>query len=88
MMQCGNEESFNNWLLSDAKVTANGETWPVHKSIICSRSEFFTKMFMGPSGESLPDEITIEGQSSKAVKHILSYLYTGENGTLCDPQSG
>ncbi|KAK8109571.1 hypothetical protein PG999_007708 [Apiospora kogelbergensis] len=78
MMQCGNEELFNNGLLSDAKVTANGETWRVHKSIICSRSEFFRKTFMGPSGESLTNEITIEGQSSMAVKHILRYLYTGE----------
>ncbi|KAK8074039.1 hypothetical protein PG994_004938 [Apiospora phragmitis] len=78
MMYRAGEEMFNNELFSDAKVTANGYTWPIHKSIICSRSGYFSKAFTGPFREATTNQLTIEGQDAKAVGHVIYYLYTGD----------
>ncbi|KAK8102312.1 hypothetical protein PG984_015458 [Apiospora sp. TS-2023a] len=78
MMYRGGIEMFNNDLFSDAKVTAGSETWPVHKSIICPRSEYFRRAFTGPFLEATTNQVTIEGQNTQAVGQVIRYLYTGE----------
>ncbi|KAK8023841.1 histone acetyltransferase MYST2 [Apiospora rasikravindrae] len=78
MMQRAGNELFNNELFSDAKVTVGDKTWPVHKSILCFRSEYFRKVFTGPFSEAATNHLTIEGQDAAAVGAILHYLYTGQ----------
>ncbi|KAK7946329.1 uncharacterized protein PG986_010650 [Apiospora aurea] len=77
MMQRVGKEMFNNEFLSDAKVTVDDTTWPVHKSILCSRSEYFRKAFTGPFSEATSNQLTIEGQDATAVEMVLYYLFTG-----------
>ncbi|KAK8070682.1 hypothetical protein PG997_010885 [Apiospora hydei] len=77
MMQRAGKEMFNNEFLSDAKVTVDDTTWPVHKSILCPRSEYFRKAFTGPFSEATTNQLTIEGQDAAAVGLVLYYLYTG-----------
>ncbi|KAK6840005.1 hypothetical protein PG990_011610 [Apiospora arundinis] len=78
MMTCGGEEMFDNELFSDAKVTVGDKTWPIHKAIVCPRSTYFRKAFMGRFIEAGQSHLTIEDQDSEAVGQILHYLYTGE----------
>ncbi|KAK7972603.1 hypothetical protein PG988_006737 [Apiospora saccharicola] len=82
MMQRAGEEMFNNELFSDAKVTVDDTTWPVHKSILCPRSEYFKKAFTGPFSEATTNHLTIKGHTAVAVRYVLYYLYTGEKGTM------
>lgn len=79
MIRRAGKEVFNNELLSDAKVTVADTTWPVHKSILCPRSEYFKKAFTGPFNKATTNQLTIKGHTIPAVKYVLHYLYTGES---------
>lgn len=67
MLSNAGKRMFNNELFSDAKVTVDDKTWPVHKSILCPRSAYFHKAFFGPFIESRTNHLTIEGQTAEAV---------------------
>ncbi|KAK8023840.1 BTB/POZ protein [Apiospora rasikravindrae] len=77
MMQDSGERLFKKELFSDAKLVVNGEVWPVHKTILCTRSEYFKKAFTGNFKEATTSEVVIEGHPTEAVEGVLYYLYTG-----------
>lgn len=77
MMKKSGESLFRQEQFSDATLVVNGEKWPVHKSILCTRSEYFEKAFTGKFREANTSELIIDGHSTLAVDNVLHYLYTG-----------
>ncbi|KAK7917712.1 hypothetical protein PG985_011320 [Apiospora marii] len=77
MISKSNEALFRKEEYSDATLVVNGEKWPVHKSILCTRSKYFKKAFSGSFKEANTSEIILDGHSAAAMNFVLYYLYTG-----------
>ena len=69
---------LNDPLLSDIKIKGNdGEEINVHRLILITRSEVFKRMLSSGMKETNQDVIEFKEFSSKALKVIVEYLYTG-----------
>ncbi|KAK8067698.1 hypothetical protein PG996_006810 [Apiospora saccharicola] len=77
MMRASGESLFKKDQFYDATLVVNGEKWPVHKIILCTRSEYFRKAFTGSFVEANTSEIIIDCHPTLAVDGVLHYLYSG-----------
>lgn len=69
----------NNDILSDIKFIFNdNRIIYAHKFILCARSEYFSKMFLGSMLESNLNEVKIDYTTYDIFLQILNFLYTGE----------
>jgi hypothetical protein len=68
---------FNDTRYSDATVLINGITLPVHKSVICTQSEYFEKAFQYAFVEGSSGVLTFNNGSEAAHWRVFEYLYTG-----------
>ncbi len=62
---------------SDACIKTTIFKTPVHKVILCGRSEYFAKAFSKYFLSSRTGEADLEGTSSAVIVALLDYLYTG-----------
>ena len=63
---------------SDVVINVNDTSFPAHKVVLASRSEYFRAMLYGGMRESSSGEVNLaEIDSVEAFKHLLQYIYTG-----------
>ncbi|RPA71751.1 POZ domain-containing protein [Ascobolus immersus RN42] len=63
---------------SDFKIKVEGMTWPAHKAVVCSQSEFFKVALRGDFLEAQEGTIAIPDETAKNIYRLLRYLYTGD----------
>jgi speckle-type POZ protein len=63
---------------SDVTFVTEGQRFPVHAAIICSRSEVFAKELSSGMRESREREIEISGIDPLTFKALLRFLYTDD----------
>jgi len=78
---------FNNKKFSDICFVVDGVNLYGHKSIICSRSEYFGNMFSNNMMESQMENILIKTTDYNSFKMFLEFVYTSSISTLKDPNS-
>jgi hypothetical protein len=66
----------NNELFCDIHLTVDGAKLAAHKSILISRSAYFSALLLGGLKESRMKEIPFTGVSFKSLEMIVRYLYT------------
>lgn len=49
--------------------------YPVHKFILCAKSEYFRKMLTGKFAENNSKQITIDWIADELMQHVVDYLY-------------
>ncbi|XP_072542120.1 kelch-like protein 9 [Salminus brasiliensis] len=54
----------------------SSETFPVHRVIMASASDYFKAMFTGGMKEQALEEIKLHGVSSTGLKNIIEFIYT------------
>ncbi|KAF2006466.1 hypothetical protein P154DRAFT_422103 [Amniculicola lignicola CBS 123094] len=69
---------FNDTRYSDATVVIHGKKLPVHKSVICTQSEYFEKVFQKAFTEGSSGVLTFNNDSGAAHWRVFEYLYTGD----------
>ena len=62
---------------SDFRISADGSTFPIHKSIVGPQSEYFDAMFFSAMKEQYLHEATVEGIAKDIIAHILDFFYSG-----------
>ncbi|KAI8664495.1 BTB domain-containing protein [Fusarium keratoplasticum] len=79
------EPYFNQDTLSDLSVTCDGQTFKVHRLILCAHSKYFSKQLNGPWKESSEQVINIQDFDVGVVEAMLHFMYnfdyTNVNGT-------
>ncbi len=68
---------FQQEILSDVMLMAEGQSIPCHKLLLASASEYFYNKLVAASNASAHNLLEIEGISFKTLKVIVSYIYTG-----------
>ncbi|KAH3993102.1 hypothetical protein HBH70_192960 [Parastagonospora nodorum] len=63
---------------SDLIITCKGNTYNVHKSIVCARSGFFERAENFPGKESSEGKIDLPEDEPAVVNLLIQYLYGGE----------
>ncbi|KAK8085378.1 hypothetical protein PG997_006649 [Apiospora hydei] len=71
---------------TDAVVKCDGQTWPIHRVIVCRESEWFAKAFCGNFKEATTQEIDIHDIDPSDVEKVLRYIYY--DGELSGLDSG
>lgn len=77
------QEMLLTGVLSNMKVTCQGNTWNLHEHIVCKKSEFFRteiERLRTDSGTS----IDLSGEDPNTVRTILEFVYTNDYLYLCD----
>ena len=69
---------FNDTRYSDAAVIIHSKKLPVHKSVICTQSEYFEMAFQEAFIEGSSGVLTFDKGSGAAHWRVLEYLYTGD----------
>lgn len=59
-------------------VVIQGKKLPVHKSVICTQSEYFEKAFQDAFVEGSSGVLTFDNGSGAAHWRVFEYLYTGD----------
>ncbi|KAF2676859.1 hypothetical protein K458DRAFT_396581 [Lentithecium fluviatile CBS 122367] len=67
---------FDDAKYSDAKIVIHGVVLPVHKSVICTQSEYFQKAFQSAFVEGDLGILTFNEGSGAAYWRVFEYLYT------------
>ncbi|KAK6840006.1 hypothetical protein PG990_011611 [Apiospora arundinis] len=81
MLADSGKELFKTKDYSDAELVFGGKTWPIHKIILRTRSDWFKKALGQDFKEGRTNKLSIEGQDPMYVELVLRYLYTGEKPT-------
>jgi hypothetical protein len=69
---------FNDARYSDAEVAIHGKNLPVHKSVICTQSEYFEKAFQEAFLEGSSGVLTFDNESGAAHWRVFEHLYKGD----------
>lgn len=69
---------FNNVKYSDAEIHIHGVILPVHKSIICIQSDWFTKAFRPEFVEGDTGVLPFKEGDGAAYWRVFEYMYTGD----------
>ncbi|RPA80050.1 hypothetical protein BJ508DRAFT_415562 [Ascobolus immersus RN42] len=72
------QKLFLQEIYSDFKIIVGDKTYPAHKNIVCSQSEYFTCAFRNNFVENQDSIITITDETPKSIYRLLHYLY-GKN---------
>ncbi|KAF5620356.1 speckle-type POZ [Fusarium sp. NRRL 25303] len=68
-------ELYRTGLYSDLAITCQGNTYRVHKAIVCPRSSFFTAACNGNFKESFEGMINLPDDDPIAVRDMVYYFY-------------
>lgn len=60
---------------ADAAILVEGQTFPVHRNIICALSDFFRKSFSSTFKEPEKRSLVIQGASPSTVSILLDFAY-------------
>ena len=63
---------------SDLVITCHGDTYNVHKAIVCSRSGFFERADRFPGKEHEEGKVDLPEDDPRAINALVQYLYEGE----------
>ncbi|KAK5701084.1 hypothetical protein LTR17_022915 [Elasticomyces elasticus] len=74
----GAADLFHTSKYSDLTVTCGGLEWNVHKSIICTQSDFFAKACDGSFREAKQARIDLSIDDHQAVAALLYFFYHGD----------
>ncbi|KAK7536818.1 BTB/POZ protein [Phyllosticta citribraziliensis] len=71
---------------ADAKIECDGQTFHVHKSVICTQSEYFSRAFDEKNGFKEANTSTIQLQEIEAstVRAIIEFMYHGDYKTTAE----
>ncbi|KAK7992754.1 hypothetical protein PG996_012217 [Apiospora saccharicola] len=71
--------AFGDDRFTDAVVKCGGQTWNVHRVIVCRESEWFAKALCGNFTEASTRVIEIHDFEPTNVEKVLRYIYSGED---------
>ncbi|TFK13897.1 ribosomal protein L17-like [Platysternon megacephalum] len=74
----GLKELYQDQLLCDATIVAEGKRFPCHRLLMAAVSLYFKGIFTSSFKESQDGEVVLQDMASSIVQTILNYLYTGE----------
>ncbi|KAH6686404.1 BTB/POZ protein [Plectosphaerella plurivora] len=60
---------------SDMTIVCDEDVYKVHKVVICSRSEYFRKVFDISMEESHTSRVDLSGHSPEAVRYLIDFFY-------------
>ncbi|RPA77769.1 hypothetical protein BJ508DRAFT_364285 [Ascobolus immersus RN42] len=63
---------------SDLKVICGDYSWPVHRSIVCSQSDFFRGALRGDFKEAHEGRVVITDETPMNDHRLLSFFYLGD----------
>lgn len=66
-----------NGTFSDVTLVVGQKDFPLHKTILSTRSPVFARMFASQFKESKENRVVIEEVDEQAFKELLNYIYTG-----------
>ncbi|TLS24333.1 hypothetical protein PpBr36_08538 [Pyricularia pennisetigena] len=61
----------------DVTVLCGDETFELHKVVLCSNSEFFTKAFCGYFAEPNDSQINLHEEDAETFERLVQFCYTG-----------
>ncbi|KAG8157843.1 hypothetical protein KVR01_012505 [Diaporthe batatas] len=70
-------ELFESGFLADVEVKCGGQTWKLHKTILCTRSVWFNKALTGVFKESETGVVALQEQERCDIDCFLKFIYTG-----------
>ncbi|KAK8239388.1 BTB/POZ protein [Phyllosticta capitalensis] len=67
----------------DAKIECGGETFHVHKSVVCTQSEYFARVFDENNGfkEGQTSSIELKDIEASTVRAMIEFMYHGDYKT-------
>ncbi|KAK7511770.1 BTB/POZ protein [Phyllosticta citriasiana] len=74
---------FDSSRYADAKIECDGHVFPIHKSIVCTQSEYFSRAFDEKNGfkEAKTNTIELEDVEASTVRAMIEYMYHGDYKT-------
>ena len=72
----------------DFRISVNGQTFPIHKSIVGPQSDYFDKMFFSQMKEQNQHQATIEAITKETMEAILDFFYSGSIEITCNNVCG
>ena len=73
----GFQKLWQGQIMCDTKLIAQGDVYHVHRSFLASCSDYFYLMFTEDFQESRQSEVELKGVTSRGLKALLEYAYTG-----------
>ncbi|KAL8833634.1 MAG: hypothetical protein Q9170_004155 [Blastenia crenularia] len=62
---------------SDLTISCGGDTFEVHRAIVCPQSDYFAQAAERLSKETLLNTITLSEESPMIIQRLVSFFYTG-----------
>ncbi|XP_061457886.1 kelch-like protein 24 [Rhineura floridana] len=78
MAQSGLAEMYQEELICDATLIADGQRFPCHRALLAAISPFFRDIFINTWKESSGREVLLQKVAPSTVQSILKYIYTEE----------